>query len=71
LDSDKCHEHSFPLLSKVAEVYVGMSTSSVPVECMFSTTGLISNGKQSIIGPEKIHAARSTGDYYTVAIIVR
>jgi len=32
-----------------------MSASSVPVECMFSTTGLISNGKQSSIGPEKLH----------------
>ena len=45
----QCHEQSFPLLSKVAEVYLSMSASSVPVECMFSTTGLISNGKRSSI----------------------
>ena len=32
----QCHEHSFLLLSKVAEVYLGMSASSVPVECICS-----------------------------------
>jgi len=32
-----------------------MSSSSVPVECMFSTTGLISNGKRSSIAPEKLN----------------
>ena len=49
------HEESLPILSKVAQVYLGMSSSSVPVECMFSTTGIISNGKRSSIGPEKLN----------------
>jgi hypothetical protein len=46
---------SFPILSKVAEVYLGMSAASVPVECMFSTTVLVFNGKQSSIGPQKLN----------------
>ena len=32
-----------------------MSATSVPVECMFSTTGIISNGKRSSIGPAKLN----------------
>jgi len=40
------HEESLPTLSKVADVHLGMSSSSVPVECMFSTTGIISNGEK-------------------------
>jgi hypothetical protein len=51
----KHQEKSFPILSKVAEVYLGMSAASVPVECMFSTTGLISNGKRSSVGPQKLN----------------
>ena len=42
------HQSSFPILSVVA-----MSATSVPVKCMFSTTGIISNGKSSSIGPAK------------------
>jgi len=32
------HEESLPILNKVAQVYLGTSSSSVPGECMFSTT---------------------------------
>ena len=32
------HEESLPILSKVAQVYLGTSSPSVPGECMFSTT---------------------------------
>jgi hypothetical protein len=46
---------SLPILSKVAEVYLGMSAASVPVECTFSTTGLISNEKRSSIGTQKLN----------------
>lgn len=49
------HERAFPMLSKVAQVYLGMSASSVPVESMFSTTGIIANGKRSSIGPDKLN----------------
>jgi len=32
------HGESLPILSKVAQVCLGTSSSSVPDECMFSTT---------------------------------
>jgi len=37
----KAGRHQYPVLSQVAAVYISMSSSSVPVECMFSTTGLV------------------------------
>jgi len=49
------HAITFPTLSKVAELYLSMSSASVPVECMFSTTGLILNGKRSMLGPDKLN----------------
>ena len=55
------HQSSFPILSVVTRVglYLGMSATSVPVpvECVFSrhTTGIISNGKRSSIGPAKLN----------------
>jgi len=39
----KAGRHQYPVLSQVAAVYLSMSSSSVSVECMFSTTGLVSN----------------------------
>jgi hypothetical protein len=36
----------FPRLSKLAEEYLAISCSSVPVECMFSSTGLVMNSKR-------------------------
>jgi len=38
------HKESLPILSKVAQVYIGTSSSSVSGECMFS------NGNRSSIG---------------------
>ena len=43
----KQHCLQFPLLAKIASVYLAVSASSVPVECLFSTTGLILNSKRS------------------------
>ena len=37
----KSHELSYPLLSKMAEVYLSVSSGSVPVESLFSTAGYI------------------------------
>jgi hypothetical protein len=61
------YENSFPLLSKVAQVYLGISSSSVPVECMFSTTGLIANAKRSSIGPEKLNRVLFVHDNFEFA----
>jgi hypothetical protein len=49
------HEQTFPLLSQLASIYLGISASSVPVECLFSTAGLILNGKRSSLTPDKLN----------------
>jgi hypothetical protein len=64
----KHHEKSFPNLSNIAEVYSGMIASSVPVECTFSTTGLIANGKRSAIGPEKLNRVLFVYDYFVFVV---
>jgi hypothetical protein len=45
----------YPILSQVAQLYLAMSASSVPVESMFSTTGLVCNNKRCMIGEDKVH----------------
>jgi len=62
----KYHEKSFPILSKLAQVYFTMSSSSVPIECMFSTTGLISNGKRSSIALEKLNRVLFVHDNFSL-----
>jgi len=64
----QCHEESLPILSKVAQVYLGTSSSSVPVECMFSIRGIISSGKRSSIGPEKLNRVMFTHDNFSLAV---
>jgi len=43
-----------PILCQLAELYLGMASSSVPVECLFSTTALIANGKRASLQPYKL-----------------
>jgi hypothetical protein len=50
---ERCRD--FPMLSKLCRVYLAISASSVPVECMFSVTGLILNGKRSSLAPYKLN----------------
>lgn len=45
----------YPVLSQIAAIYLSMSSSSVPVECMFSTTGLILNSKRCMLSEDKLH----------------
>jgi len=59
------HQSSFPILSVVGKVYLGMS-ALVPVECMFSTTGIISNGKRSSIGPAKLNRILCIHDNFAI-----
>ena len=68
------HEESLPILSKVAQVYLGMSSSSVPVgdnpccgEHTFKYSGIISNGKRSSIGPEKLNRVVFIHDNFSLA----
>jgi len=51
----KRNESLYPTLSKVAQLYLAMSASSVPVESMFSITGLICNSRRSSLSPCKLH----------------
>jgi len=62
------HQSSFSILSVVARVYLGMSTTSVQVECMFSTTGIISNGRRSSIGPAKLNRILFIHDNFAFVI---
>ena len=51
----KLKSHIFPFLGQLAEIHLSSSSTSVPVECMFSITGLISNSRRSSLGVEKLH----------------
>lgn len=51
----KDHASVLPLLSQLAAIYLGISAASVPVECLFSTAGLIVNGKRSSLQPDKLN----------------
>ena len=51
----KRNAKDFPLLSAMARVYLALSPGSVPVECLFSTAGLILNGKRSSLSPYRMN----------------
>ena len=42
----------FPILS---QLYLSISAGSVPVECSFSSIGVVMNGKRSQLGPDKLN----------------
>jgi len=44
-----------PILSRLASVYLGTSASSVPVESLFSITGLLLNSRRSSLNPSKVN----------------
>ena len=44
-----------PVLSRLAAVYLGTSASSVPVESLFSITGLLLNSRRSSLSPSKVN----------------
>lgn len=46
---------NYPLLQQLATLFLGMSAGSVPVECMFSVTGLVCNSKRSSLCPSKLN----------------
>jgi len=49
------HQSSLTILSVVGQVYLGLSASSVLVECMLSSTRLISNENRSSTEPGKLN----------------
>ena len=46
---------NYPVLQQLASLFLGMSAGSVPVECLFSITGLISSSRRSSICPSKLN----------------
>ena len=53
-----------PLLSAMARVYLALSPGSVPVEQLFSTAGLILNGKRSQLSPFRMNMICCVHDNY-------
>jgi hAT family C-terminal dimerisation region len=54
----------FPLLEGAAKKYLTRSASSVPVENMFSTMGLLLNGKRSTLAPHRANWLSFIHDNY-------
>jgi hypothetical protein len=52
----KANSSAFPHLATLAKEFLSLSSSSVPVECMFSTMGLLANGKRSRLSPFTLNA---------------
>ena len=49
------HASKFKELLSVARNVLSVSASSVPVECMFSSTGLILNSKRATLSPSTLN----------------
>jgi len=45
----------YPHLCQLAKLHLSTSAASVPVECLFSTTGLIANSKRSSLSADRLH----------------
>lgn len=60
----KQNEKLFLILSQLARVHLSASSTSVPVESMFSITGLIANSRRSALGAEKLHRISFIHDNY-------
>ncbi len=60
----KHNEQNFPHLCKLAQLHLSSSATSVPVESMFSTTGLIVNSKRSMLSAEKLNRVSFVHDNY-------
>lgn len=58
------HSATFPVISQLANLYLAMSAASVPVESMFSTTGLILNSKRCMLAPDKLNKISFVHDNY-------
>ena len=54
----------FPALQEPAKKYLTRSASSVPVENLFSTMGLIVNGKRSTLAPHRANWLSFIHDNY-------
>lgn len=62
----RSHCQEFSSLAELAKQYLTISCSSVPVERMFSTTGIILNGKRSSLAPYKLNQLSFVHDNYNL-----
>lgn len=60
----KTHQHIFPYLAVLARNYLCVSASSVPVEQMFSSTGILLNQKRSSMAPCRANVVSFIHDNY-------
>ncbi len=65
----KKHCNLFPHISQLANILLSSSASSVPVECMFSTAGLIANSKRSSLSADKLHKICFIHDNYNIVML--
>jgi hypothetical protein len=60
----KDHARTLPRLSSIARVFLAIHAGSVPVKCLFSTTGLILNSKRCSLSPDKVNMVTFIYDNY-------
>lgn len=58
------HCETYPCLAQLARKYLTQNASSVPVESMFSTAGLVLNSKRSVLTPYKANSIMFIHDNY-------
>jgi len=68
LDFWKEHETDLPLLSKMANIYSGISLSSVPVQSLFTFAGFLLNTTRSLMVPYNADRVTFTHNNYNVII---
>ena len=67
----KRHCNAYPHLSQVAKVYLTWSSSSVPVESMFSVTGFVKNSRRSSSAPHRLNTLCFVHDNYNKFLLVK
>jgi hypothetical protein len=60
------HSSDYGSLAVLAKSYLSISCSSVPVERMFTTTGIILNSKRSSLAPYKVNQLSFIHDNYSL-----
>ena len=61
----------YPNLCQLARIHLSSSASSVPVESIFSTAGLVANSKRSSLSADKLHRICFIHDNFKFVLTVR
>jgi len=57
----------YPLLCKLARLRLSASASSAPVECMFSSAGIVANWSRSSLSADRLHRVCFVHDNFKLA----